>query len=165
MASGSKSMPSRKKEFPPHIDAYRKALSTALGALSEEHREQILADRRTRRTVWLKEREAKDARQRRIMELALCGYPHWEIADLVGVTRRTIITLLNKSFPFPHPGRNNRYVTVRLSPTDLPALDRLREDMAPRRDRGGALEAITEANLEQDAFVARRTLRVVRPAP
>lgn len=146
-----------------HRGAMKQAVADALAALPPEVKEWKLADRRARRANEKQNRNKKIARDLRAVLLRGTGYSQLEIAKIIGIDEQTVRRILDRTFPFsPHPGRDYRYVISRMSPPSLTALDRLCNDMAPRPDRQRALELILTAVLEEDATVARRTLRIVR---
>jgi uncharacterized protein YerC len=151
---------------PPHPSsdwrAFKdKALQNALANLAKDDPEKharVVADRPTVKQRYLIKREARAHRQHRIIELLLRGNTQADIAKVTGVAEPTISRVLAPIFPFPSPGRDNRYILSRLDPAKLRALDLLAELLLV--DRMRALEMLIHANLESDAKVARRTLGI-----
>jgi hypothetical protein len=149
-----------------HEPAWRAALNKgwdhALSTLPEEERRALeLARKEDRQTVRARAAaaaEAKKKRNRRFFELLLRGHTRGEIAKATGANEVTISNVLSALFPFPHPGRDNRYLAMRLSSANLAIVDELAADHLMDRQR--VLELICSAALEQRGFHARRLLRI-----
>ena len=99
-------------------------------------------------------------RTRRILELMLNGHNQAEVGRAMKITDDVVSYTVRQIWPFPKPGRDNRYFAARLSPADLSALDDLAADMLLSRSR--ALEEICRVALETNATVARRLLHVAK---
>ena len=138
-----------------------KALQRALADLAKhdpEKHARVVAERPIAKQRYLVKREARAKRQLRMVESLLRGHTQTEISKLLDTDEATVSHVLRAIFPFPAPGRDNRYVLVKLSPEMLRAVDLLSAKLLV--DRLRAIEMICHANLEEDGKVARRTLGI-----
>jgi hypothetical protein len=121
-----------------------------------EKHARVVSDRPTVKQRYIVKRDARARRQHRIIELLLRGNTQAEIAKVTSTAEPTISRVLAPIFPFPSPGRDNRYILVRLTPPMLHALDVLAKTILV--DRMRALEMLCHANLEDEGKEARRIL-------
>jgi hypothetical protein len=114
--------------------------------------------RETARERWKAKAESHSERRRRIFERLCSGHTHAEISQALRIHPSVVTRTVSEFFPFTPPGKHSRYVTARISATIIESLDQLAKDML--LSRIGSIEAILQANLENDAFRARQTLRM-----
>ena len=144
-----------------------KAIKDKLSTLTEDERQSIELDRKeTRQHAVIRHRSSKEAREKRnkrFVELFLRGYTQAEVAKAAGSHEDTVSKVLSAIFPFPPPGRDNRYILMRLSPANLAILDEIAAECLIDRQR--ALELIGAGALEENGFHARKLLRIPGMAP
>jgi hypothetical protein len=136
-------------------------LQRELDRLAKDDPEQyarVVAERPIAKQRYLVKRDARAKRQHRIVETLLRGHTQVEIAKVVETDEHTVSRVLAPIFPFPAPGRDNRYILVRLTPPMLRELDVIAARLLV--DRMRALEMLCHANLEGEGKVAKRTLGV-----
>jgi hypothetical protein len=139
-----------------------RAIQRELSTLTEAERKEFeLACKETRQHSVVRQRDGKDAREKRnkrFQELLLRGYTQAEIAKATGAHEGTVSRVLSSIFPFPPPGRDNRYIVARMSPVELGTLDEMAGEYL--MDRLRLLELLVSAVLEQHGFQARKLLRL-----
>jgi hypothetical protein len=134
------------------------AIDQHLSLLSEVERKELHEEKQRKRAKYKANREQKNQRNRRFMELLLRGYARAEIAKLTGSPEITVKRYLASVWPFPKPGRDYRYVLTKMAPSELVELDKLAEDYGV--DRMRMFEVMLAYWLENGAAVARRDLRI-----
>ena len=139
-----------------------RAIKRELSTLPEAERKEFeLACKETRQGSVVRHRDSKEAREKRnkrFLELFLRGYTQADIAKSTGANEVTVSRALSAIFPFPPPGRDNRYIAARMSPVELGTLDEMAAEYL--MDRLRLLELIVSAVLDQRGFHARKLLRL-----
>ncbi len=136
-----------RERLPPH---YREAL-----------RRKNRSERLGKKSRAKQKRALQASRQHRIVEMLTSGHSQADIARTLRISEATVSETLSVIWPYSNlKGRNNRFLVLRISTEKIDALELLAKDMCLVRSR--ALEEIVSAVLDDDAAIARRTLRVVR---
>jgi len=139
-----------------------RAIKRELSTLTDAERKEFeLACKETRQHSVVRQRDSRETREKRnkrFQELLLRGYTQAEIAKATGAHEGTVSKALSSIFPFPPPGRDNRYIATRMSPVELETLDDLAGEYL--MDRLRLLELLVSSVLEQHGFQARKLLRL-----
>ncbi len=165
-------MPPLDPEAPAEIDditakaleiskAIKQAITRSLPPdLAEARAEHFRRKRETARARWEEKRVKRVAFAKSVHERLLDGYTQGEIVRSTGYDKGRVSVAVAQFWSLPKPARDNRYIVIQISPSEIAALDDLAADML--LSRRSALEKIATAALEEGAAVARRTLQVRR---
>lgn len=139
-------------------EVLRIARMSAKQKMPPEWREAKLSDSRERKRRSRERAEHRAKKIRTIFELLLSGFSQTEAGAAVGMSQPRVSETISKFWPFPSPGRDSRYMAVRISPEERKALDEIASSMLLTPSR--ALEEIVKENLQGGGVVAKRTLKV-----